>query len=45
MSNSIQKLTETVSQLELKQKDKKFNYLINFTNIKYNKHFYIFLSI
>ena len=36
MSNSIQKLTESVSQLqlELKQKDKRLNYLINYTNIK-----------
>ena len=38
MSNSIQKLTEEVSQLqlELKQKDKRFNYLINYTNLKSN---------
>ena len=34
MSNSIKDLTETVSQLklELKQKDKKLNYIINYIN-------------
>jgi len=38
MSNSIEELTKTVSelQLELKQKDKRLIYLINYINIKSN---------